>query len=152
MNLPGGELTGVRCLLGMLGLDVHNKGIRTLAKLLRDRGAEVVYVGEHNTAAEMARAAAAEDVDVIGLSFSTTSYLEHTRGLMSELAAAGLGDVAVIVGGLIHVDDEPALRALGVTGVFGPRTDFTDVVAFLRQVSELTPRPQRSALPAALTH
>lgn len=129
----------MRCLLGMLGLDVHNKGIRTLARLLRDRGAEVVYLGEHNTALGMARAAAAEDVDVIGLSFSTTSYVEHTRGLLHELATAGLTEVAVMVGGLIHVDDEPALRELGVTGVFGPGTDLEDVVAFLRSRLELEP-------------
>lgn len=130
------ELNGLRCMLGMLGVDVHNKGIRTLGALLRDRGAEIVYVGEHNSAAGMAAAAAAEDVDVIGLSYSTTTYLAHTPALLKQLAENGVDDIPVVVGGLIHADDEPALREMGVAGVFGPKADLDEVVAFMRRVRD----------------
>ena len=64
----------MRCLLGMLGMDIHTKGIRTLARQLRDRGVEIVYVGEHNTVDGLVRTAIVEDVDVIGLSFSVSRW------------------------------------------------------------------------------
>ena len=138
---PPGPL---RCLLGMLGADVHSNGVRTLARRLRDRGVEVVYVGEHNTVAGMVEAAAAEDVDVIGVSFWNPGYLEATRALVDGLSTAGLGDVTVIVGGLIHADDIPALQALGVDGVFGPGSDIDDVVGFMQRATGKTaPSPGR---------
>ena len=71
----------VRCLLGMLGTDVHSKGIRTLATLLRERGVEVIYVGEHNTVPGMVAAIAQEDPDVVGLSFSSGGYVDQHHGL-----------------------------------------------------------------------
>src|SRR5262245_43621873 len=100
----------IRCLLAMLGTDVHSKGIRTLAQLLRDRGVEVIYLGEHNTAEGVINALIAEDADLVGLSYSTATYLHYTRDLMQKMRAAGVGDVPVMLGGLIHEDDEPALR------------------------------------------
>lgn len=124
-------LVGVRCLLGMVGLDVHSKGIRTLSRQLRDRGAEVVYVGEHNMPEGIARAAVAEDVDVIGLSFSTTTYLEATRAVLTALADCGAQGIPLMLGGLIHRDDEAALREMGVAEVFGPGSNLSDVTRFL---------------------
>src|SRR5689334_5096548 len=88
----------IRCLLGMLGADVHSNGVRTLARRLRDRGIEVVYIGEHNTVQGMVETAAAEDVDVVGVSFWNPGYLHATRALVEELASAGLDDVTVMVG------------------------------------------------------
>jgi len=112
----------VRCLLGMLGVDVHSRGLRTIARLLRDAGVEVIYLGEHNSARGMAVAAVEEDVDVIGVSFSVSSYLHYVAELMSELRAAGGADIPVLVGGLIHPEDVAQLRGLGVSAVFGPDT------------------------------
>jgi len=129
-------LAGVRVLLGMLGLDVHSKGIRTLARLLRDRGAEVIYVGEHNSASGMAQAALAEDVDLIGISFSTTTYLEHSASLVGALREVGAADIPVVVGGLIHPDDEQALLEAGVAGAFGPGTGIDDVVRAVRTLTQ----------------
>ncbi len=128
----------IRCLLGMLGTDVHSKGIRTLAQLLRDRGVEVIYLGEHNTARGMINATIAEDADLVGLSFSTATYLHYTRDLMEQMRAAGLGDVPVMLGGLIHADDEPALREMGVRGIFGPGSTMDQIVAFLQSATGKT--------------
>lgn len=125
----------IRCLLAMLGTDVHSKGIRTLARLLRDRGVEVIYLGEHNTADGLVNAVIAEDADVIGLSFSTATYLHYTRELLQKMSAAGLGDVPVMLGGLIHREDEPALTEMGVKGIFGPGSTTSQVVQFLVQVT-----------------
>jgi len=119
----------------MLGTDVHSKGIRTLAQLLRDRGVEVIYLGEHNTADGMVNALLAEDADVVGLSFSTATYVHYTRDLLEKMRAAGADDVPVMLGGLIHPDDEAELRALGVKGIFGPGSTTEQIVAFLTRVT-----------------
>jgi methylmalonyl-CoA mutase C-terminal domain/subunit len=124
-----------RCLLGMLGTDVHNKGVRTLARLLRDRGVEVIYVGEHHTVESMVSAAAAEDAEVVGVSFSNAAYLGYTASLVEAMRAAGLTDVPVMVGGLIHPDDVPVLGAMGVEGVFGPGSTVDEVMDYLQRIS-----------------
>ena len=110
----------VRCLLGMLGVDVHSRGLRTVARILRDAGVEVIYLGEHNSAAGMAAAAVAEDADVVGVSFSVSTYTHYVAELMTEMGKAGGADIPVMVGGLIHPEDVDHLRELGVAMVFGP--------------------------------
>jgi methylmalonyl-CoA mutase C-terminal domain/subunit len=133
---PLPQKTGpIRCLLGMLGTDVHTKGIRTLAQLLRDRGVEVVYLGEHNTAQGMVSAILAEDVDVVGLSFSTATYVHYTRGLLDAMRAAGVGDVPVMLGGLIHREDEAELLSIGVKGIFGPGSTTDQIMKFLEDIT-----------------
>jgi methylmalonyl-CoA mutase C-terminal domain/subunit len=128
-----------KVLLGMLGVDCHSKGLRTLAVLLRDHGVEVVYVGEHNSSVGMANAVAMEDPDVVGVSFSTSTYLHHTRDFLGEMAKAVVADVPLILGGLIHPDDEPELRAMGVAGIFGPGTKIDDVLEFLDELPARVP-------------
>jgi methylmalonyl-CoA mutase C-terminal domain/subunit len=125
----------IRCLLGMLGTDVHTKGIRTLAQLLRDRGVEVIYLGEHNTAEGMVNAILAEDVDVVGLSFSTATYVHYTRVLIEAMKAAGVDDVPVMLGGLIHRDDEDELKSIGVKGIFGPGSTTDGIMQFLQDIT-----------------
>lgn len=130
-----GEHDKIRCLLAMLGTDVHSKGIRTLAQLLRDRGVEVIYLGEHNTADGVINALVAEDADIVGLSYSTATYLHYTRDLLERMRAAGVADVPVMLGGLIHADDEPALREMGVQEIFGPGSTIPQIVAFLERIT-----------------
>ncbi len=124
----------IRCLLGMLGTDVHSKGIRTLAFLLRERGVEVIYLGEHNTVPGMVAAIEQEDPDVVGLSFSSGGYVDYTRQLVAAMRAAGLGDVPVMLGGQIHPDDRAELGAIGVSGQFGPGTGIDEVMAYLARL------------------
>ena len=128
----------IRCLLGMLGTDVHTKGLRTLAQLLRDEGVEVIYLGEHNTVDGMVNAMVQEDVDVVGISFSIATYLHYAKQLMDAMKAKGVTDVPVMVGGLIHPDDEPALREIGISGIFGPRSTTPEILDFLRQAARTT--------------
>jgi methylmalonyl-CoA mutase C-terminal domain/subunit len=135
MNTEPTSSSRIRCLLGMIGTDVHSKGIRTLAQLLRDRGVEVIYLGEHNTTDGMVNAMLAEDVDVVGLSFSTSTYVHYTRELLDKMRIAALDDVSVMLGGLIHRDDELALRAIGVQGIFGPGSTTEQIMAFLQDVT-----------------
>lgn len=126
----------VRCLLGMLGTDVHSKGIRTLATLLRERGVEVIYIGEHNTVPGMVAAIAQEDPDVVGLSFSSGGYVEYTRQLIEAMRAEDLGDIPVMIGGGIHPDDHAPLREAGVQALFGPGTTTDEIMDFLNGLKQ----------------
>ncbi|WP_340268287.1 cobalamin B12-binding domain-containing protein [Sphingobium mellinum] len=120
--------------LGMLGLDVHTKGIRTLSTRLQDYGCEVAFLGEHLTVQELVGKARDRDVDLIGISFSSGAYVDHCRDVAEELRAQGV-DVPLMVGGLIHPDDQDRLKALGIQGIFGPGSDIEDVLAFIEQVT-----------------
>ena len=125
----------IRAVLGMLGADVHNKGLRTFGRRLRDLGAEVIYVGDHNTAAQLANAAAAEDADVIGVSFGMASYVPHCARLSAALKEIGADDIPIMVGGLVHREDTQALHDVGVAGVFTPGHSMDEVTAWLEQVT-----------------
>ena len=125
----------IRCLLAMLGTDVHTKGIRTLAQLLRDRGVEVIYLGEHNTIEGLVNSVIAEDVDLIGLSFSTAAYMYYAQDLMGALRKAEVTDVPVMLGGLIHKDDEAGLLAMGVKGIFGPGSTTQQILEYMQRTT-----------------
>jgi methylmalonyl-CoA mutase, C-terminal domain len=132
----------VRCLLGMLGTDVHTKGLRTLAQLLRDDGIEVIYLGEHNTVDGMVNAVIQEDADVVGISFSIATYLHYAKQLIDTMQTRGVGNVPVMVGGLVHPDDHDKLKEIGVKGIFGPGSTTPDILAFIQQAGA----PDRSGL------
>ncbi|HEY1967661.1 MAG TPA: cobalamin-dependent protein, partial [Pseudonocardia sp.] len=91
--------------------------------------------GDHNTAAQLANAAAAEDADVIGVSFGMASYVPHCAQLSAALKAIGADDIPIMVGGLIHRADAQALHDVGVQGVFTPGHTLGEVVAWLEQVT-----------------
>jgi len=111
------------------GLDGHDRGAKVIAIALKEAGMEVVYMGLHQTAEAIVRAAIDEDVDVIGLSILTGGHLPICRRLMELLRAAGAEDLAVCVGGVIPKKDIPTLQALGVKGVFPGGTHLDDIVA-----------------------
>lgn len=123
----------IRCLLGMLGTDVHNKGIRTLAQMLRDRGIEVIYLGEHNTCEGLVQATIAEDADLIGLSFSSSNYLDYSKQLIECMRSQNVQDVPIMLGGLIHPEDVEELKSLGVAGIFGPGSGIEEIENFIRE-------------------
>jgi len=122
----------IRVLLGMLGTDVHSKGIRTLAGWLRDAGIEVIYLGEHNSIEGMVNALIQENADVLGVSFSSSGYLAYVERLAKHMQERGVGDTQIMVGGQIHPNDHDVLSAAGVTGIFGPGTTKDDVLEYLR--------------------
>lgn len=127
----------VRCMLGMLGTDVHSKGIRTLARLLDEAGGiEVDYIGEHNSVEGMATAVAERKADIVGLSFSSAAYVEYTRQLIEAMKEKGVGHVPVILGGMIHPDDVDELKGMGVAGVFGAGSRTEDIILFVQNVGE----------------
>ena len=118
----GDELGGkVRFLVGKPGLDGHSNGAEQIAVRARDAGFEVVYQGIRLTPEQIIAAAVEEDAHVVGLSILSGSHMELVPEVVSGLAAAGLTDVPVVVGGIIPEADAESLRAQGVAAVFTPK-------------------------------
>jgi len=132
--------TGVRpfrVLVTKIGLDGHDRGSRIVAAYLRDAGMEVIYTPPWQTIDGVVKLATEEDVDVIGISSLATDHLIVPK-MMDALREAGLGHVAVVVGGIVPEAEQPALAAAGVGRVFGPgaaRDEIVDCVAALGRKS-----------------
>jgi (2R)-ethylmalonyl-CoA mutase len=122
--------TRLRLLVGKPGLDGHSNGAEQIAVRARDTGFEVIYQGIRLTPEQIVAAAVAEDVHCVGLSILSGSHMELVPEVQKGLAEAGLGDVPIIVGGIIPDADAKALEAQGIAAVFTPK-DFgmTDIMA-----------------------
>jgi len=125
-----------RCILGMVGTDIHSKGIKIIAQVLRDEGFEAIYAGDHHTVESIVSAAIRDDADVVGLSFFSTAYVDYTLAIVQELRRRDAGHIAVMIGGQIHPDDHQVLRDGGVGGVFGPGFQMEDMFAFVREAGD----------------
>lgn len=118
----GEELGGrLRLLVGKPGLDGHSNGAEQVAVRARDAGFEVIYQGIRLTPEQIVAAAIAEDVHCIGLSILSGSHMELVPDVLDGLREAGLGDVPVIVGGIIPDSDGRRLLELGVAAVYTPK-------------------------------
>ena len=118
----GEELgTRLRFLVGKPGLDGHSNGAEQIAVRARDAGFEVVYQGIRLTPAQIVAAAVAEDVHCVGLSILSGSHMELVPDVQKAMAAAGIGDVPLIVGGIIPESDARKMEAAGVAAVFTPK-------------------------------
>lgn len=122
----------VRVLIAKPGLDGHDRGAKVVVLALRDAGMEVIYTGLHMSPPDIARAAAQEDVDVVGLSIMSGSHLAMSKAVVDELRALGVDDVFVMVGGAIPQIDVSALKDVGVDAVFARGSRFDDMVASIR--------------------
>lgn len=125
-----------RILLAKIGLDGHDVGVKIMARALRDAGCEVIYTGLRQPVEAVARTAAAEDVDAVGVSILSGAHVPLTRRLIDALAAAGRPDVLVLVGGFIPRDDVEPLRAAGAAEVFPAGEPLDRVVARVQAALE----------------
>jgi len=128
------RVSPVKVLLAKPGLDGHDRGAKVVAIAMKEAGMEVVYMGLHQTLEAIVAAAVQEDVDVIGLSILSGGHLPICRRLMELLAAEGVDDIAVAVGGVIPKRDVAVLQEMGVKGVFPGGADLhkmTDAIKAL---------------------
>ena len=116
-----------RILLAKSQIDAHDRGVRYIARKLVEAGEEVIFI-RYGLPDEIVFAALQEDVDVIGISFSTGAPLAVIPKVMSLLREQGIKDKVVIVGGIVPDDIVPQLKEAGVTGVFGPGSDPADII------------------------
>jgi methylmalonyl-CoA mutase C-terminal domain/subunit len=123
----------IRILMGKIGLDGHDRGIRLLSTWLKNDGMEVVYLGTHNTADYVVKVAIEEDVKVIGLSFQGGDHLSLTRKIIAAMKDNRLQDVLLLVGGNIPRQDVPTLIETGVTKVFPSGVALSEVTQYIRE-------------------
>jgi methylmalonyl-CoA mutase C-terminal domain/subunit len=129
----------IKVLIAKPGLDGHDRGAKVVAQALRDAGLEVVYTGLKRTPEEIVAEAIQEDVDVVGLSILSGAHLPLTRRVIEGLRAAGAGDIAVVVGGIVPPADVEPLKALGTAAVFPMGTSLSEIVTAFKSRSEVTP-------------
>jgi len=127
------HLRPLRILIAKPGLDGHDRGAKVVARALRDAGMEVIYTGVRQTPAMIAEAALQEDVDAVGLSILSGAHNTLLPQVVAALRAHGLDEVPVFAGGIIPDEDVSALKAAGITAIFGPGTRLGDIVTFVRE-------------------
>ncbi len=120
-----------RVLVAKPGLDGHDRGAKVVARALRDAGCEVIYTGIRQTPQMIAEAALQEDVDVVGLSILSGAHLTLCPKVVDLLRAQGQGDVPVLVGGIVPLDDIERMKTAGIAAVFGPGTTTQEIVDFV---------------------
>ncbi|HEY8648413.1 MAG TPA: cobalamin B12-binding domain-containing protein [Candidatus Limnocylindria bacterium] len=125
----------IRVLVAKVGLDGHDRGVKIVARALRDGGMEVVYTGLHRRPEEVVRIAVEEDVDLIGVSILSGAHLTLVPRIVDGMREQGIAhEVALIVGGVVPDEDIAALQALGVAAVVGQETTPDEIVATVRRV------------------
>jgi len=123
----------IKVLLSKLGLDVHNRGIITVARELRDAGMEVIYIG-NSLPEEIIETAIQEDVDVIGVSSLGGAHLTLGSELVEEAKREGLKDrIVFVIGGVFSPTDAVKLQAVGFDGVFTPGATSEKIVSSIRE-------------------
>ena len=124
----------IKVVVAKIGLDGHDRGIKIIARSLRDEGMEVVYLGMRLTGEQVAAAAAEEDADVVGISLLSGAHLRLIPKLVDALKAQELhGRVLLVAGGTIPDKDVEPLRQMGVDGVFPVGTPMRSIADFIKQ-------------------
>lgn len=124
----------IRILIAKPGLDGHDRGAKVIARALRDAGFEVIYTGLRQTPEMIAEAALQEDVDVVGLSILSGAHQTLVPVIRQVMDAHELGDVPIILGGIIPEQDAASMEAAGVRAIFGPGSSTEDIVKKIRQI------------------
>lgn len=122
----------VRVLVAKPGLDGHDRGAKVVARGLRDAGFEVIYTGLHQTPEQVAEAALQEDVDVVGLSILSGAHMTLVPKIKDLLKGNGMGDVLLVVGGIIPEDDAEELVKNGSADkVFNPGEPLDNITEYI---------------------
>jgi methylmalonyl-CoA mutase, C-terminal domain len=124
-------MAGERILVAKVGLDGHDRGVKVVARILRDAGFEVIYTGLFQTPDTVAAAAVDEDVDAIGLSMLSGAHMTLAPLVVEKVRARGV-DIPVIVGGIVPDQDVEALMAAGVAKIMTPGATADQVAQAVR--------------------
>ena len=121
----------IRVLVAKVGLDGHDRGARIIATSLRDAGMEVIYTGLRQTPEMVVNTALQEDVDVIGISILSGAHMTVFPKILQLVKEKGMDDVLITGGGIIPDKDMAELRNMGISKLFPPGTNTTDIVQYI---------------------
>jgi methylmalonyl-CoA mutase cobalamin-binding domain/chain len=131
----------IRVLLAKVGLDGHDRGVKVVARCLRDAGMDVIYTGLHRSPEEVADAAVQEDVDVLGVSLLSGAHLTIFPRILQRLKERGVEDMLVLGGGVMPDEDVAELKKMGVREILLQDTPPHEIVSTVRRlVQERGPR------------
>lgn len=125
----------IRIILGKPGLDGHDRGVKVVARMLRDAGMEVIYTGLFQSPQQIVQAALEEDVDVIGCSILSGAHMTLLPKVIALLHEQNVYDIPVVAGGIIPREDADALKEAGVAAIFGPDTPSDVIVQTVRDLA-----------------
>jgi len=125
----------LRVYVAKVGLDGHDRGLRVVARILRDAGCEVVYGGLRQSPESITAVVIQEDIDVVGVSMHNGAHLTLAVAVVDALREAGL-DTGVVVGGIVPPNDIPVLLEAGISAVLGPGASNEDVIATVRSAAQ----------------
>ncbi|MBI4528581.1 MAG: cobalamin B12-binding domain-containing protein [Deltaproteobacteria bacterium] len=134
--MPAHPEKRLRVLIAKIGLDGHDRGVKVVARALRDAGIEVIYLGVHNTPEEIVNSAVQEDVDAIGLSIHSAAHMTLFKDLFALLKKQKAGSIKVFGGGIVPQEDIRALKKIGVKEVFTPGASLDEIVRFVKSLDE----------------
>ena len=123
--------TPLRILIGKVGLDGHDRGVKLVARALRDAGIEIIYTGLHQSPEQIVTTAIQEEVQAIGLSIHSGAHNSLFPRILGLLREQGAGDIVLFGGGIIPDEDVPRLKAAGVQRLFRPATPMNYIVEFV---------------------
>ena len=122
-----------RVVVAKPGLDGHDRGVKVIARALRDAGFEVIYTGLFQTPEQVAETALQEDADAVGLSVLSGAHMTLFPRVVDELKKRGLGDVVVFGGGIIPDPDIASLKEAGVAEIFTPGASMASITEWLEE-------------------
>ncbi|MGI8609824.1 MAG: cobalamin B12-binding domain-containing protein [Candidatus Dormibacteria bacterium] len=126
----------LRIVLAKVGLDGHDRGIKVVARALRDAGFEVIYVGLRQTPEMLVAAAVQEDARLIGVSMHSGAHMTLLPAVMDELKRQHAEDIVVFGGGIIPAEDIVELKQIGVAELFTPGTPLGQIITWVREWEE----------------
>jgi methylmalonyl-CoA mutase C-terminal domain/subunit len=125
-----------RVVVAKPGLDGHDRGVKVIARALRDAGFEVIYTGLFQTPEQVAETALQEDADAVGLSILSGAHMTLFPRVVEELHKRGLEDVLVFGGGIVPAPDIVKLKEAGVAEIFTPGAPMATITDWLEQALE----------------
>jgi isobutyryl-CoA mutase small subunit len=130
--MPKGSSNTIRVVVAKPGLDGHDRGVKVIARALRDAGMEVIYTGLHQTPEQIVETTIQEDADAVGLSIHSGAHMTLFPRVVELLRERGASDVIVFGGGIIPRDDIVALKEKGIAEIFTPGATTSEIVAWIK--------------------